>query len=151
MEILFFKLNNKLSGIFAEYLQEVVINAEPVPFLPVSDYVDRLLVHQGRVIGLIDLKKFFSFRRTVDSSGEIILVRYKEIEFGFIVDRVVQKLKVAKNRLSTPGKSPFIPIDYVGCDCKVGNRTVPIISPSKILLHKDLKNLWFSREFVENK
>ncbi|MCP4724526.1 MAG: chemotaxis protein CheW [bacterium] len=151
MEILFFKLNNKITGIFAKYLQEVVINADPVPFLPVSDIIDRLLVHKGRIFGLVDLLKFFSLPDKNGSAGEIILLKYKEIEFGVVVEKVIQRLNVAQKRITPPASKTFIPAEFVGYECKVGKRSVPIISPPKILLQKNLKDLWYDQQLFENK
>ncbi|MFC1492651.1 chemotaxis protein CheW [candidate division KSB1 bacterium] len=151
MEILFFKLNNKITGIFAKYLQEVVTNADPVPFLPVSDFLDRLLVHKGRVYGLIDLLKFFSLPVKNGSTGEIILLKYKEIEFGLIVERVIQKLNVAQKRIVPPATKTFIPAEYIGYECKVGNRSVPILSPPKLLSQKNIKELWYDPELSKTK
>ncbi len=151
MEILFFKLNNKITGLFAKYMQEVVINTDPVPFLPVSDHIDRLMVHKGRIYGLIDLVKFFDMKHENGKPGEIILVKYKEVEFGIIVEKVIQKLNVAKNRIVPPGEKSFLPIEYIGHECKVGNRRVPVIAPSKILLQKNIRDLWYDKEAFGNR
>jgi chemotaxis signal transduction protein len=149
MEILFFKLNNKITGIFSKYLQEVVVNADPVPFLPVSDYIDHLLVHKGKIYGLIDLMKFFALPEMNGKAGEIIILKYKQVEFGFIVQKVIQKLNVAKRRIIQPSSDTFIPSEFVGYECKVGSKSVPILSTPKILLQRNIKELWYDRKLFE--
>jgi chemotaxis signal transduction protein len=141
IEILFFRIGNRVAGVETQILEEVVHSPGILPYLPISSYIKEMYVSKGRPIGIIDLGEFVSVNGNAINK-DLLLLRENDISFGIKVNKIVQVRPVSESKFVPPDKSTFIPEELLGSFCKVKNMMIPIISPGKILRHPDIEPLW---------
>ncbi|MFC1555647.1 chemotaxis protein CheW [candidate division KSB1 bacterium] len=145
MEVLFFRLGNRVAGIPTRNIRIVLYNKETVPFLPLSEHVKEMLVNQGRAVGVVDLHTLTGVNWKNPQKKDIILLETDGIEYGLSVRKILLTRKLKKDQIRDADSSYSIPEMLQLCACDVGNKTFPIFSEKKILKHKDIKKLWYKK------
>ena len=145
MEVLFFRLGNRVAGIPTRNIRIVLYNKETVPFLPLSENVQEMLVNQGRAVGVIDLHMLTGQQWKNPQKKDIILLKHDGMEFALSVRKILLTRNLKKNQIRDADSSYFIPEELQLCACNVGSKSFPIFSEKKILKHPDIKALWFKK------
>ncbi|MFC1729880.1 chemotaxis protein CheW [candidate division KSB1 bacterium] len=149
MEILFFRIANRIAAIETGNIQEVLHNKDTIPFLPISRYVKKMVVNRGKVIGVIDLGTLFSLPDKPRSLQEYILMSCSGISFCLATKKILVVRRLSKKFIKPAVSGLFIPEKFIGNVCVIGQKTYPILSEKKILEYPDIKVLWSKENSVE--
>jgi purine-binding chemotaxis protein CheW len=90
LEVIEFLLAEERYGIESRFIQEVVpfINYTPIPGVP--GFVLGIVNLRGRIISVIDLKKYFQFpEKHVGERDKLIILNDGQMEFGLQADAVI--------------------------------------------------------------
>lgn len=86
-----FQINGNDYAIESNFIQEVILVKDilEIPFTP--EYVIGVFNLRGKIFSLIDIKNFLSFgKKELNESDSIIIVSNQDIEFGIIIDKVIE-------------------------------------------------------------
>lgn len=145
IEILFFRIGDRVAGVETQYLEEVVHSPGLFPYLPISPYIKEMFVNRGKPIGIIDLSSFVSLNGKA-INNDLILLYASDISFGIKINKIVQVRPVSESKIVPPDDNTFLPEELLDSACKVKRMMIPIISPEKILHHPEIEPLWNNRK-----
>ena len=143
MEVLFFRIGKKLCATTTNRLEEVVYKPDLLPCLPLTPYVKEVVVRHDHAVGVVDISLFSSHSFSI-KKGILLFYRCEETKFCIKVSKILQIRRVSESKLVTPQQSTFLHDEILVKACKVKNVHITVISPEKILHHKDIKPLWHS-------
>ena len=89
LNIIAFSLSSEIYGIESDFVSEVYPMKDFTPLPGVPSYIIGVMNVKGKVLAVIDLKKFFHL--TANGLGElnkVIIVQNNEMEFGILADTV---------------------------------------------------------------
>ncbi|MDA8388699.1 MAG: chemotaxis protein CheW [Nitrospiraceae bacterium] len=95
MEIIEFLLARERYGIEISYVREAyhLSDLVPVPCTPV--FVSGIINVRGRIVSVIDLKKFFELpEKGLGDLNRVIILRSEEMEFGILADAILDVRKI---------------------------------------------------------
>jgi len=108
-----------------------------------ASYIKGVINLSGVVTPIIDLRKRFGLEeKDYDESTRIIIVYYKDIELGIIVDSARDVIDIYEDDIEpTPEVIGSVDVDYIDGVTKVGNRLLILPDLEKVLeqSEKDLK------------
>lgn len=106
-------------------------------------YIKGVINLSGVVTPIIDLRKRFGLQeKAYDDSTRIIIVYYKELELGIIVDSARDVIDIYEEDIEpTPEVIGSADVDYIDGVTKVGNRLLILPDLEKVLeqSEKDMK------------
>ncbi|HIS29791.1 MAG TPA: chemotaxis protein CheW [Candidatus Avamphibacillus intestinigallinarum] len=106
-------------------------------------YIKGVINLSGVVTPIIDLRKRFGLQeKAYDDSTRIIIVYYKELELGIIVDSARDVIDIYEEDIEpTPEVIGSVDVDYIDGVTKVGNRLLILPDLEKVLeqSEKDMK------------
>ena len=106
-------------------------------------YIKGVINLSGVVTPIIDLRKRFGLQeKAYDDSTRIIIVYYKELELGIIVDSARDVIDIYEEDIEpTPEVIGSVDVDYINGVTKVGNRLLILPDLEKVLeqSEKDMK------------
>ncbi len=143
MEVLFFRIGKKLCATTTNLLEEVVYIPDILSFLPLTPFVKEIVIRHDHAVGVVDISLFSSYSFSI-KKGILLFYRCEETKFCIKVSKILQIRRVSESKLVPPHKSTFLHDEILDSACKVKNVHIPVISPEKILHHKDIKPLWYS-------
>lgn len=100
LELIYFRIGNEIYAIDADVASEVHKFKEliPVPFTP--PYICGIFHLRGRFISLVSLKSFLGIgEQSEDMSSSILLLSDESMEFGLIVDEVLEQKKLSMSEI----------------------------------------------------
>ena len=103
IEIVDFLLAKEHYGIESRYIHEVypLKNYTPLPGVP--SFVLGLLNVRGRIISVVDIKKFFDMpTRGISDLNKVIIINDDYMEFGILADEILGVRNIAISGLSHP-------------------------------------------------
>ena len=145
IEILFFRICDRVAGVETQYLEEVVHSPGLFPYLLISTYIKEMFVNRGKPIGIIDLSSFVSLNGKA-INNDLILLYASDISFGIKINKIVQVRPVSESKIVSPDDNTFLPEELLDSSCKVKRMMIPIISLEKILHHPEIEPLWNNRK-----
>lgn len=143
MELLFFRIVKKLCATTTNQLEEVVYMPDLLTFLPLTPYVKEVVIRHDHAVGVVGISLFSSHSFSI-KKGILLIYRCEETKFCIKVSKTLQIRRVSESKLVTPQQSTFLYDEILAKACKVKNVHIPVISPEKILHHKEIKSLWHS-------
>ena len=98
-------------------------------------YIKGVINLSGVVTPIIDLRKRFGLQeKAYDDSTRIIIVYYKELELGIIVDSARDVIDIYEEDIEpTPEVIGSVDVDYINGVTKVGNRLLILPDLEKVL------------------
>lgn len=154
IQLVIFDLDDEEHAIKITDLQEIILMADITPVPGTPDFIRGIFNLRGRIIVAIDLEKRFGLTRiTKKEEKNIIIAESNGNNFGIIVDKVTEILKIPVSSLQpVPAissakihtdylKGIFI-IDKTGPGNEtVGSRLIALLDLPKILEEKELTSL----------
>ena len=102
LEILSFRLADENYGIETKYIQEVSPFKDLTPLPCTPPFLLGIVNIRGRIIPVLDLKRFFELpEKGINDLHRIILIRSEDLEFGVLADVILGVRSVDKNSLQT--------------------------------------------------
>jgi purine-binding chemotaxis protein CheW len=101
-EIIEFMLAHEHYGVEASFVSEVYPLKEytPVPCTPA--YVLGIINVRGRIISVVDIKKFFDLpERGITDLNKVIILRSDKMEFGILADSIITTRLVRRSELQS--------------------------------------------------
>jgi len=138
LQFIVFRLAREWYGVEITKVKEIV-KAGKITYLPSSpEHIAGIVNLRGNILSVTDLKTIFSLpHEEPTEKARIIAIESGILETGFLVDEVVDSIKVpvskigpALSTLSAEGGK------YIEGQCKVGNRLIALISIEKVLEKK---------------
>ncbi|MGA2400781.1 MAG: chemotaxis protein CheW [Syntrophobacteraceae bacterium] len=100
VEIVEFMLANEHYGIESYYVSEVYPLKDYTPIPGVPPFVLGLLNVRGRIISVIDIKKFFDMpEKGISDLNSVLIIRDDKMEFGILADSILGVRKIAVERI----------------------------------------------------
>jgi len=88
-EILRFSLGYVEYGIEMQYVREVILTGEITPVPGIPPFITGISVVRGRIISLVDLRKFFGMPEVgLTDFNRVIILSDGRMTFGLLVDRI---------------------------------------------------------------
>jgi purine-binding chemotaxis protein CheW len=102
LEVVEFKLANERYALETRHVQGVHPPRDLTPLPGTPPFVSGIVNLRGRILPVLDLKKFFDLpERGLTDLHRIILVRGGDLEFGILADQIVGVQRIAQERLAT--------------------------------------------------
>jgi purine-binding chemotaxis protein CheW len=103
VEVVEFLLANEHYGIESYCIREVYPLKEYTPLPGVPPFVLGLLNVRGRIISIIDLKKFFDMpEKGISDLNKVIIIHNATMEFGILADAILGVRNIAIRELQPP-------------------------------------------------
>lgn len=134
MEILSFRLSDRLFGVELEEVNEIVESVQVTGVPLSSDFVEGVMNLRGEPITVIDLKKKIGFEdRAV--SGDILLISIKGSTIGLRPDEVLNIHQISGEKLKdvSPGLDIEIKSRYIKGIAKINGEEFIVIDVNKLI------------------
>lgn len=103
IEIVRFLLANEQYGIESRFIREVYPLKDYTPLPGVPPFVLGLLNVRGRIISVIDIKKFFDLpEKGISDLNKVIIVHDDNMEFGILADAILGVQRISVRDLGPP-------------------------------------------------
>lgn len=103
IEIVKFLLANEHYGIESRFIREVYPLRDYTPLPGVPPFVLGLLNVRGRIISMIDIKKFFDMpEKGIGDLNKVIIVHNDNMEFGILADAILGVERIAVGDIGPP-------------------------------------------------
>ncbi|MCX6052308.1 MAG: chemotaxis protein CheW [Campylobacterales bacterium] len=100
LELIYFKIDDEIYAIEASVVSEIHKFKEPMPIPFTPSYICGVFYLRGRFISLVSLVNFLGIgEQKRDSSHSILLLSSESMEFGIMVDEVLEKKKLSKQEI----------------------------------------------------
>ncbi len=143
IQLVGFKINNEEFG--AELLKVREINKmEHVTKTPnAPDFVEGIVNLRGEVIPIINLRTRLGFpKKDEDKATRIIVVDLNNKPAGFIVDEVMEVLRMPENRIDPPSEFIYgVNSKFIKGIGKLEKRLIILIDLGKVLFENEVKEL----------
>lgn len=107
INLLHFRIGKEKYAIESEVVSEVYpsVSLTPVPYTP--SYIQGIFHIRGRFVSVVNLNDFFGIEKmSEDQTGFIVLLGHGEMEFGVVVDDVMDQSELSRKQLQ------MIPSDF---------------------------------------
>lgn len=103
IEVVEFLLANEHYGIELRFIREVYPLKDYTPLPGVPSFVLGLVNVRGRILSVIDIKKFFELpEKGLSDLNKIIIIKDEKMEFGILADAILGVRSVAVSELGPP-------------------------------------------------
>jgi purine-binding chemotaxis protein CheW len=100
IDVLEFMLTDECYAIETQYINEVYPLKELTPLPCTPSFVAGIINLRGRIISVIDIKRFFDIPpKGISDLNKIILLQKDDMEFGILADRIIGTQSIALNTL----------------------------------------------------
>ncbi len=97
---LLFKLSDEVYVVDTSYVNEVVFIKEVTPLPATPAFLLGIINVRGKIISVIDLRKFFSLSdRGITNLNRVIVIEGNDMEFGILVDEILGNSSVSIDNL----------------------------------------------------
>ena len=101
-EALEFLLTNERYAIDANYVSEVILLKELTQLPCTPDFILGIINVRGKVIAVIDIKKFFNLpEKGITELNRVIVVKHQDIELGILADEIIGSTHIFPDKLQT--------------------------------------------------
>lgn len=143
IQLVSFTIGQEEFGIDIKHIQEInrMVEITRVPNSP--EFVSGVINLRGKVIPVIDLRKRFGFpQKESDKNTRIIVVELADIVVGFLVDSVLEVIRIPKN-ITEPPPSLIAGIgsEFITSVAKLENRLLIILDIERILHEREKEQL----------
>jgi len=84
----------------AKYISEVIPLKELTPLPCTPDFIMGIINVRGKIIAVIDLKKFFNLpKKGITNLNRVIVVKYEDIELGILADEIIGSTHIFPDKL----------------------------------------------------
>ncbi len=146
LQLVSFILGDEVYGVEILYVQEInrMVNITKVPNLP--EHVKGVINLRGRVIPVIDLRLRMNLpAKEYDKETRIIVVEIESKIIGFIVDRVIEVLRIDKNITEPPPSvTAGINTEYLTSIAKLDDQLVSLLDLRKLLTEEEKDSIFES-------
>jgi purine-binding chemotaxis protein CheW len=142
-KFLTFRLDNEVFGIEIKYVTEI-IDVQPITYVPqVPDYVKGIINLRGKIIPVIDIRlRFKKEPKEYNERTCIVVIDFKDITIGLIVDCVVEVIKISDdNIVPPPNYKAGFNNPYIKGVGKVGNEVDLLLDCEKIIASEEINAL----------
>ena len=142
-KFLTFRLDNEVFGIEIKYVTEI-IDVQPITYVPqVPDYVKGIINLRGKIIPVIDIRlRFKKEPKEYNERTCIVVIDFKDITIGLIVDCVVEVIKISDdNIVPPPNYKAGFHNPYIKGVGKVGNEVDLLLDCEKIIASEEISAL----------
>lgn len=143
LQLVGFKIGNEEFGINILAVQEIIkiIDITTVP--NASDYIAGVINLRGRIIPIVHLRKRLHLPVIEpDKNTRIIVVEINDKTIGFIVDEVLEVLRISTDITEKPPELVAgINSDYITSVAKLEDRLLILLDLEKTLANDQLKEL----------
>lgn len=103
IEVVEFLLAQERYGIESAFIREVYPLREYTPLPGVPAFILGLLNVRGRILSVIDIRKFFALpEKGISDLNKVIIISSESMEFGILADAILGVRHIAKSELSRP-------------------------------------------------
>jgi purine-binding chemotaxis protein CheW len=98
-----FLLGEEKYGIEVPYLQEVFPLKQLTPLPGTPDFILGIINVRGRIIPIMDIKKFFDIPdKGITDLNRVLIIRKDDIETGILADKIIEVKAVISEELQPP-------------------------------------------------
>lgn len=103
VELIYFKIENDIYAIEAGVVSEVHKFKEPTPVPFTPSYILGIFHMRGKFVSLVNLKSFLGIPEQSEAGAtlSILLLDDENMEFGIVVDEVLEQKRVSKKEIQT--------------------------------------------------
>ena len=143
MQVVVFKLADELCGVETEQVREIMIYQEVTKVPEMPTFIEGIINLRGHVIPVINLNKRFHLGKVeADSSTKIIITSIEEQLIGFVVDDVIEIVRLTKEETEeTPQIIQRLGKKYVKCVAKIKDKLVNVLDLTDILTEEELGHI----------
>lgn len=138
-----FFLDEEQYGIHISNIKEIIalIKTTKIPKMP--DYMKGVMNLRGNIIPVIDMRlKFDLAEKEPEMHTAIVIIQVKEINIGFIVDRVEEVLPISAEQISEPPKfGTKINTNFIKGMGQVNNNVIMLLDLDSLLSEKDMESM----------
>ncbi len=100
INVLEFLLSGEKYAIDSTFINEVISISELTPLPCTPDFIMGIINVRGKILSIIDIKKFFSLPNTdITNLNKVIIVNHNEIEVGILADEILGNSNIQLNKL----------------------------------------------------
>lgn len=102
-EVIRFQLHPEVYAIATDWVQEVITmdSLTPIPGTPA--FIMGIVNYRGTILSVVNLKRFLGIAETgLTQMNKIIVLRDKQMEFGLVVDKILNIESVNSASISAP-------------------------------------------------
>jgi purine-binding chemotaxis protein CheW len=100
LEIVTFRLAHETYGFESRYIREIYPLKELTPLPCTPPFVLGLINLRGRLLSVLDLKRFFGLSsQTLDNHNQVIILHHETMEFGVLADTLLGVYPIAPQSL----------------------------------------------------
>lgn len=102
-QLIVFCAGNEEFGVPIDAVREIIKATSITPIPNAPSFIKGIINVRGEIVTTISVKSLFSLHEEkIVESKHIVVTRYEEYLFGFIVDEVIEILRVEKNEIKLP-------------------------------------------------
>ena len=133
IKVIAFSLRDEEYGLNIDYVQSIE-RLSPITRVPnVPSYVKGVINLRGNIIPLIDLQSKLNLGQVEYSeSTRVIIVKFEEIELGFIVDKTSNVINIPSDAIEAAASSGFN-TDYFEGIAKYEGRLIILVNLEEII------------------
>jgi len=137
MEILLFKLNNKIYGIELKYCKEIELLKNITHIVYKSEnfkyYIEGICNLRGEIITLINLKKLFQLNNSQFNEYLLIRLNIKKEKIGILIDEVIDIISIESSQIDySKGHLSSDLLRYIKFTVLVNHNPVLILNPENL-------------------
>jgi purine-binding chemotaxis protein CheW len=137
IEVVEFLLASERYGLESRFIQEVYPLKDFTPLPGVPPFVLGLVNVRGRILSVIDIKKFFDMpRQGISDLNKVIIIYDEKMEFGILADAILGVRNIALSGIG-PSLPTLVGIREEFLKGITGERMV-ILDAARILADKDI-------------
>nr|3JA6_A Chain A, Chemotaxis protein CheW [Escherichia coli]3JA6_B Chain B, Chemotaxis protein CheW [Escherichia coli]3JA6_D Chain D, Chemotaxis protein CheW [Escherichia coli]3JA6_F Chain F, Chemotaxis protein CheW [Escherichia coli]3UR1_B Chain B, Chemotaxis protein CheW [Thermotoga maritima] len=98
-EVLSFEIDEQALAFDVDNIEMVIEKSDITPVPKSRHFVEGVINLRGRIIPVVNLAKILGISFDEQKMKSIIVARTKDVEVGFLVDRVLGVLRITENQL----------------------------------------------------
>jgi purine-binding chemotaxis protein CheW len=134
-------------GVGISHVKEIIRVTEVTTMPKAPKYLEGIINLRSRIIPVLDLKRRFSMP-LIDPTSEsrILIVEIKDQILGFLVDKVLEVLKVSSAMVSSPkGRILNVSSEFIEEVLTLDHRQILFLNLTKLFVFDEVKSISESR------
>lgn len=119
-EVLSFEIDEQALAFDVDNIEMVIEKSDITPVPKSRHFVEGVINLRGRIIPVVNLAKILGISFDEQKMKSIIVARTKDVEVGFLVDRVLGVLRITENQL-----------DLTNVSDKFGKKSKGLVKPTE--------------------
>lgn len=130
-EVLSFEIDEQALAFDVDNIEMVIEKSDITPVPKSRHFVEGVINLRGRIIPVVNLAKVLGISFDEQKMKSIIVARTKDVEVGFLVDRVMGVLRITENQL-----------DLTNVSDKFGKKSKGLIkTDGKLIIYLDIDKI----------